>query len=99
MLVTMSDKESGRVNVIQAVCEKWLRRRDAAAQMELTERLVQRLVNHYRESGAAGLTHGLRGKPGSHGLPESFRLHVLALVHQHYPDFDPTLAAEKLEVA
>lgn len=29
-------------------------------------------------------------------LPESFKLHVLALVHQNYPDFGPTLAAEKL---
>lgn len=96
MLVTMSDKELSRVNVIQAVCEKRLRRRDAAAQMELTERQVQQLANRYRESGAAGLTHGLRGKPGNHCFPESFRLHVLALVHQHYPDFGPTLAAEKL---
>lgn len=96
MLVTMSDKELNRVNVIQAVCEKRLRRRDAAAQMELTERQVQRLVNRYRESGAAGLAHGHRGKPGNHCLPESFKLHVLALVHQYYPDFGPTLAAEKL---
>lgn len=96
MLVTMSDKELSRVNVIQVVCEKRLRRRDAAAQLELTERQVQRLVNRYRESGVAGLAHGHRGKPGNHRLPESFRLRVLALARQHYPDFDPTLAAEKL---
>lgn len=38
MLVTMSDEELNRVNVIQAVCEKRLRRRDTAAQKELTER-------------------------------------------------------------
>ncbi|SFN97619.1 Homeodomain-like domain-containing protein [Xenorhabdus japonica] len=47
MLVTMSDKELNRINVIQAVSEKRLRRRDAAAQLELTERQVQRLVNRY----------------------------------------------------
>lgn len=96
MLVTMSDKELNRVNVIQAVCEKRLRRRDAAAQLELTERQVQRLVNRYRESGVAGLAHGNRGKPGNNCLPESFRLRVLALLHENYPDFGPTLAAEKL---
>lgn len=96
MLVTMSDKELSRVNVIQAVCEKRLRRRDAAGQLGLTERQVQRLVNRYRESGTAGLAHGHRGKPGNHCLPESFKLHVLALVRQYYPDFGPTLAAEKL---
>ncbi len=56
MLVTMSNKELHRLSVIQAVTEKSLRRRDAASQLDLTERQVQRLMNHYRESGAAGLT-------------------------------------------
>lgn len=64
----MSEKELNRVNVIQAVCEKRLRRRNAAAQLELTERQIQRLVNRYRESGAAGLAHGHRGKPCNHCL-------------------------------
>lgn len=83
MLVTVSDIELNRVNVIQAVCEKRLRRRDAAAHLELTELQVQRLVNRYRESGAAALAHGHRGKPGNHCycLPDPFKLHVLALVH------------------
>lgn len=56
MLVTMSDKELNRVNVIQAVVEKRLRRRDAAAQLKLTERQVQRLINRFRDSGVSGLT-------------------------------------------
>ncbi|PHM46877.1 helix-turn-helix domain-containing protein [Xenorhabdus miraniensis] len=46
MLVTISDKE--------LVCEKCLRRGDAAAQLNLTERQVQRLVNRYHESGTLG---------------------------------------------
>lgn len=37
MLVTMSDKELNRLNVIQAVCEKRLRQRDAASQLSLVE--------------------------------------------------------------
>lgn len=37
MLVTMSDKELNRLNVIQAVCEKRLRQRDAASQLNLVE--------------------------------------------------------------
>jgi len=40
MLVTMSDKELNRVNVIQAVVEKRMRRRDAAVRLKLTERQV-----------------------------------------------------------
>lgn len=97
MLVTMSDKELNRVNVIQAVSEKRLRRRDAATQLELTERQIQRLVNRYREQGVAALAHGQRGKQGNHCLPEPFKLQVLTLLHEHYNDFGPTLAAEKLK--
>lgn len=49
MLVTMSDKELNRINVIQSVVEKRMRRRDAAHQLALK----QRLMNRFRESGAA----------------------------------------------
>lgn len=70
MLVTMSDKELQRVNVIQAVIEKRMRRRDAANQLELTERQTQRLLKRFRESGAAGLANPQRGRPGNHRLSE-----------------------------
>ncbi len=94
MLVTMSDKEISRINVIQSVVEKRMRRRDAAHQLALTERQTQRLMNRFRESGAAGLVNLRRGRPGNHRLPESLKLRVLSLLHDHYSDFGPTLAAE-----
>ena len=57
----MSDKELNRINVIQAVIDKRMRRRDAAHQLNLTERQVQRLMNRYRESGVSGLASLRRG--------------------------------------
>lgn len=96
MLVTMSDKELNRINVIQSVVEKRMRRRDAAHQLALTERQTQRLMNRFRESSAAGLANLRRGRPGNHRLPESLKLRVLSLLHDNYSDFGPTLAAEKL---
>lgn len=98
MPVTMSDKELNRINVIQSVVEKRMRRRDAAHQLALTERQTQRLMNRFRESGAAGLVNLRRGRPGNHRLPESLKLRVLSLLHDNYSDFGPTLAAEKLPV-
>ncbi|HGR5014944.1 TPA: ISNCY family transposase, partial [Klebsiella pneumoniae] len=92
----MSDKELSRINIIQSVVEKRMRRRDAAHQLALTERQTQRLMNRFRESGAAGLANLRRGRPGNHRLPESLKLRVLSLLHDHYSDFGPTLAAEKL---
>lgn len=96
MLVTMSDKELNRINVIQSVVEKRMRRRDAAHKLALTERQTQRLMNRFRESSAAGLANLRRGRPGNHRLPESLKLRVLSLLHDNYSDFGPTLAAEKL---
>lgn len=52
-------------------------------------------MNRFHESGAAGLANLRRGRPGHHRLPESLKLRVLSLIHEHYSDFGPTLAAEK----
>jgi transposase len=97
MLVTMSNKELHRLPVIQAVIEKRLRRRDAASQLDLTERQVQRLMNRYRESGAVGLTNARRGQPGTHRIDDALRCQILTLLRENYVGFGPTLAVEKLQ--
>ncbi len=76
----MSDKELSRINIIQSVVEKRMRRRDAAHQFALTERQTQRLMNRFRESGVAGLANLRRGRPGNHKLPESLKLRVLSFL-------------------
>ncbi|WP_253191623.1 helix-turn-helix domain-containing protein, partial [Klebsiella pneumoniae] len=92
----MSDKEIHRLPVIQAVCEKRLRRRDAASQLGISERQAQRLINRYRVSGAEGLVSRKRGQPSNRRLTESLKMRVLTLIRENYSDFGPTLAAEKL---
>ena len=74
MFVTMSDKELIRDNVIQAVVEKRMRRRDAAVRLKLIERQVQRLVNRFRDAGAMGLVSLRRDGSGNHRLPKSLKL-------------------------
>lgn len=44
MLITMSDKEISRADVIRDACDRRLRRKDAASLLSLTERQVQRLI-------------------------------------------------------
>ena len=82
MLVTMSDKEIHRLPVIQAVCEKRLRRRDAASQLGVSERQAQRLINRYRISGAEGLVSRKRGQPSNRRLTESHKLRMLTLIRE-----------------
>jgi hypothetical protein len=41
------------------------------------------------------IIHG-RGRPSNNRLPDGLRDHAVTLVREHYADFGPTLAAEKL---
>lgn len=75
--------EINRLKIIHSVVEKRMRRRDAAHQLALTERQTQRLMNRIRESGAAGLANLRLGRHGNHRLPESLKLRVLSLLHDH----------------
>ena len=47
--------------------------------------------------GPAGIADRRRGRPSNNRLPDALRDHAVALVREHYADFGPTLAAEKLE--
>lgn len=96
MLITMSDKEISRADVIRDVCDRRLRHKDAASLLSLTERQVQRLMNQFRQSGIEGLVSKRRGQPSNNRCPENFRLYILDIIQQHYADSGPTLATEKL---
>lgn len=96
MLVTMTDKDLYRLGLIQRVSERTLLQREAARLIGVSVRQVQRLMNRFRISGAAGLTHATRGKSGANRLDDSLRLRIMELLREKYSDFGPTLTAEKL---
>jgi transposase len=64
--------------------------------MDCTVRTVARRLERYRSEGDAGLVHRARGRPSPRRLPAAVRQQAVALVAEHYADFGPTLAAEKL---
>jgi hypothetical protein len=92
----MSQKEVGRLEIIQAVIGKRIRQGDAGRQLGLSTRQVKRLVRRYRQNGAAGLVSGHRGKRANNAIAAGVREEVLGLVHRQYADFTPTFAHEKL---
>ena len=65
--------------------------------MNVTLRQTYRLLSRYREGGAPAIADRRRGRPSNNRLSDAVRDHAIALVRQLYPDFGPTLAAEKLE--
>jgi hypothetical protein len=94
--VTMSNQELDRLEVLGRVAERRLTQRRAADQLGLSERQVRRLCRALGQQGAAGLVSRKRGRPSNRRLPGSVRDQALALVREHYADFGPTLAGEKL---
>ena len=96
MLLSMSQKELNRVDVIRDVCEKRLTQINAAKLLNLTRRQVQRLVNQYRCNGASGLVSLRRGQPSNRRFSPEFKRNALDIIKDKYADFGPTFANEKL---
>ncbi len=92
----MSHKEIDRLETIQAVTRKHLTQKEAARRLELSVRQIKRLVRRYRTDGAVGLISRHRGRPANNAIKQTIREAVMALVREHYHDFGPTLACEKL---
>jgi transposase len=94
--LTMSVKELDRLEVLGRVIERRMTQRQAAAQLGLTVRQVERWCSVLRDQGASGLVSRKRGRLSNRRLSAGLREHVLSLVQTHYTDFGPTLACEKL---
>lgn len=54
------------------------------------------MIERYRNDGPLGLTSRRRGKPSNNQLSEGLAAHALNIIREHYVDFGPTLACEKL---
>src|ERR1041385_8685370 len=94
----MSQRELTRLEVIQRVKQKTLKQRQAAELLLITVRQVKRLCKAYQSNGAAGLISKRRGRPSNNRLPEKTINKATRLLRSRYPDFGPTLAAEKLAI-
>ncbi|MDO6707008.1 helix-turn-helix domain-containing protein [Photobacterium sp. 1_MG-2023] len=96
MLLTMTDSELLRIKLIQDICDKRLTGVEAARLLKLSPRQVYRLVKRFIELGASGLVSLKCGQPGNHRHDDKLKFQTLALLHQRYSDFGPSLAHEKL---
>ena len=92
----MSLKERQRMATFERLTRKELTLLQAADQLGISRRQCRRILRRYESEGDAGLVHRSRGEPSSHRKPPEFKASVLALCLKNYPDFGPTLAAEKL---
>ena len=95
-LLTMSQKELTRLEVVQRTEKKTLKQREAAEMLKISERHFRRLLRAYRQTGAEGLISKWRGKPSNNQMKEEVKQQAIDLIYSKYHDFGPTLAHEKL---
>ena len=95
-LIPMSQKELNRYDIIKRLIRKEINGPKAADLLALSTRQTRRLKAKVKEKGAVGLIHGSRGKSSNHQLDQKERKEIVLLLHEHYYDFGPTLAREKL---
>jgi transposase len=95
-VIQMSDRELTRLRVMIDLADDRLTVDAAATLMGLGRRQIYRLRRAFSADGPAGLASRKRGRSSNRKRGETFRATVLSLVREHYIDFGPTLAVEKL---
>ena len=95
-VVLMSKRELNWIDVLARLDGGRLTTSAAADLMRVTVRQTHRLLKRYRDGGAPAIANRRRGRPSNNRLSDVVRDHAVALVREHYADFGPTLAAEKL---
>ncbi len=95
--VMMSERELNRIEILSQIDDGRLSVGAAANMLDLTERQIYRLLKTYRIDGASSIRHKARSQKSNNQIHAAKREYAMALVHENYADFGPTLAAEMLD--
>jgi len=94
--MVMSQYERDVLKIMAPVLQGKRTQAEAARLLKLTERQVRRIQRRLESEGDAAVVHRLRGRVSNRRLAEDLRETVLTKYREHFGDFGPTLASEKL---
>src|SRR5258708_16732771 len=95
-VIAMSRTEIDRMSVLQDLAANRIKVTEATTLMSLGRRQVFRLAKAYARRGPEALVSRRRGRPSNRAYPGNLRDMATGIIRERYPDFGPTLAAEKL---
>ena len=95
-VITLSRKEVERLRVIHRVMDRQLLQVDAARLLGLSDRQVRNIIKKVHQQGDEAIAHGNRGRVAVNKMPKDEEDRIGKIVEEHYRDFGPTLASEKL---
>jgi hypothetical protein len=96
-VIAMTIKDVLRSQVMAQVIEGKLDQASAAGRLGISVRQVKRLKRRMQDEGVQGLLSKKRGRPSNRRTPAELLAKAVALIGEHYADFGPTLACEKLQ--
>jgi hypothetical protein len=93
----MTQAERDRLVALKKARKKLMTQREAAQELEVSVRQVQRLLDAMGEQGDRAVVHGLRGRPSNRKFEASVEAEAIRILSAPvYKGFGPTLAAEYL---
>lgn len=95
-VIRMSKKELNQIEIFEKLKRREIRQKRAASILGLSVRQVKRKLRRYRLQGPDSLIHKARGKNSNNQITQKKLDQAIKIVKNHYWDFGPTLAHEKL---
>src|ERR1700693_6132489 len=93
----MTQQDRDRLVALKKARKGRITQRQAAAELDQSERHIRRLLKQLDARGDAALVHALRGRPSNRKLDDKTRRKALEILGRDvYRGFGPTLAAEYL---
>jgi biotin operon repressor len=95
LLMTQTDRD--RLVALKKAKKKLISQAEAAKELDLSVRQVQRLLGALKDRGDRAVVHGLRGRASNRKIEASIRAEAVKILSgPNYAGFGPTLAAEYL---
>jgi len=88
--------EQEKAAILTAAITGKITNHQAAKQLQLSVRQVQRVKARFRTEGVGGVVHKLKGRLSNHRYSEEDKEKVLRTIKEYYADFKPGFATEKL---
>lgn len=96
-LITMTQKELSRYEIIKRLINQEINGTEAAKQLGLSVRQIKNLKAAVKRNGPKGIIHGNRNRPSNRKIIEEKIKKIKEIIKANYYDFGPTFATEKLE--
>jgi hypothetical protein len=93
----MTQRDRDRLVVLKKAQKKLITQKQAAVELQVTERQVRRQLKRLKAIGDKAVIHALRGRRSNRKLSEEIRRKAIAILSQaEWGDFGPTLASYHL---